>query len=128
MEVRRLFTYIIPTVILSMLFCVFSVASPLSCAAHTSNTSLVGGSCSIERATTPTLWSFQTDHFAVQTKEFFALLIVSIVLGFLHVFRKPEKNVHFRTSWKQYLSLWIYSVGPRLRKIFIPPLHAAHGW
>lgn len=128
MEVRRLLTFIAPVVIASMVLCGFFVSSQTSCLSSPESGALVGVSCTAEATSAPTVWSWREGHLAVRAKELALILITATLLGVLMTRRKPDKHDPSGAQWMRFMHPHILGLRSGPTTVFIPSVHATHGW
>lgn len=125
MEATRLTKSISILAIIGLFACSFAFSGSLSCAAGNSDV-LVGAACTAETMTAPTIWSWNNEHVAVQTKQlaFFALVAL-LTLTLLP--RAPRRDNAVR-QWIRLVHPTLTKSGPIPNRTFIPYLYATHGW
>ncbi|MBT5808299.1 hypothetical protein HOI18_03425 [Candidatus Uhrbacteria bacterium] len=109
--------------LMSLLMCGFVFSGTLGCNASGDSSELVGGYCSTEHVTTPTIWSWSDAHLAIAAKKVALPVLALVALLTIPLIQKRHDPSH---------SFWTRIIEPTLlgykHNVFIPQLSSAHGW
>ena len=98
----------------------------LSCVAQTPQEHLVGNSCTAERISAATIWSWSEHEAVVPSKELLGFVVAFVLILLTHLFlaiKKPTRGLTFLQRREGPIRS-----GPAPNGLFLPYLYATHGW